>query len=100
VTEYIEVNLDGHISVSDLAGLCDISSGHLARAFRASTGVAPHQWLMNRRIKRARELLLGWELSMSEIALLCGFSGQSHFKRVFSRRVRQTRSTWQRRNNH
>jgi AraC-like DNA-binding protein len=48
-------------------------------------GVAPHQWLIGKRIERARELLLLGRLDLAEIAIACGFVDQSHFTRVFAR---------------
>jgi AraC family transcriptional regulator len=100
VTEFIGANLDGNVSILDLASICGVSAGHLARAFRKSTGLAPHQWLTQRRIERARELLLGSDLSISEIALLCGFSDQSHFTRVFHQGNGRAPAAWRRSKRH
>lgn len=94
-TEYIEANLDGNISVGDLADICGVSAGHLSRSFRQATGWAPHQWLTLRRVDRAKELLAGSPLMISEVALLCGFSDQSHLTRVFKRHVGATPAAWQ-----
>jgi AraC family transcriptional regulator len=94
--EYIEAHLDGDPSISQIATECELSSGHFARAFRRSLGVPPHRWLIQRRIELAKRLLAHGKLSLSEIALACGFVDQSHLSRVFSRRVGQTPGRWRR----
>ena len=66
------------------ASVCGLSARHFARAFRQSTGLSPHRWLMQLRIERARELLAARDFSLTEIALACGFADQSHFRRVFT----------------
>jgi AraC-like DNA-binding protein len=65
--------------------LAGLSAKHFARAFRQSTGVPPHRWLIEKRIERAKALLLGGGLSLAEIALACGFADQSHFTAAFRR---------------
>ncbi|MER9432017.1 AraC family transcriptional regulator [Mesorhizobium sp. M0408] len=57
------------------------------RAFKSSTGVAPHQWQLGRRMKRAQTLLTGSSLSIAEVALECGFSSQSHFATAFKENI-------------
>ena len=83
-------------TIADLARDCALSSGHFAKAFKETTGLPPHQWLLLRRTELARNLLARTTLSLSEIAILCGFSDQSHFSRVFSRTVQQSPSLWRR----
>jgi transcriptional regulator GlxA family with amidase domain len=73
-----------------------LSTSHFTRAFRASTGLAPFQWLAHRRVDTAKVLLRQRRVSLREIALACGFSDQSHFTRVFSRIVGTSPGTWQR----
>jgi transcriptional regulator GlxA family with amidase domain len=67
-----------------------------ARAFRQSTGVPPHRWLLDRRVKRAKELLPNSSLSLSDVALACGFGDQSHFTRTFTAAVRLSPGVWRR----
>ncbi len=83
LTDYIEAHLDDAISLHDLAELAQMSSYQLARRFRASTGLPPHQYVLRRRIERAKVLLRRRDLSILEVALSCGFSSQSHFAGVF-----------------
>ena len=55
------------------------SQSYFGRAFKASSGVSPHRWLLDHRIARVQELLLDGELPLVQIALETGFSEQSHF---------------------
>src|SRR5262249_12050379 len=88
--------LDGDVSLSDLARECRLSVTHFVRAFRRSTGLSPHQWLLARRIDRAKSLLAESGLSLAEIALACGFWDQSHFTRVFTADVGTSPGRWRR----
>jgi len=85
VHEFIEAHLGGDPSIADLARECRLSESQFARAFRRTTGVPPHRWLLKRRIERTKELLLDGDLALSEIALVCGFVDQSHLNRTFVR---------------
>ncbi len=89
-------NLDGQISILDVSRACNLSRGYFIRAFRETTGVTPYQWLLNERIARARELLRGSQVSLSEVAISCGFADQSHFTRVFTNVVGTTPGHWRR----
>jgi AraC family transcriptional regulator len=98
VHEFLEAHLDGDPSIAQLANECRLSARYFARAFRQTMGMAPHQWLMRRRIERAMELLLGTDLPLADIALACGFGDQSHFTRVFSDRAGRGPGKWRRDN--
>ena len=89
-------NLDGNISVLDVAAACNLSRGYFIRAFRESTGMTPYQWLLSERINRARRLLRASNAPLAEIAIACGFADQSHFTRVFSSLVGATPGAWRR----
>jgi AraC family transcriptional regulator len=89
-------NLDGEIAVQDVARACNLSRGYFIRAFRDTTGMTPYQWLIQERISRARELLQNPEVSLSEVAISCGFADQSHFTRVFSNVVGTSPGHWRR----
>jgi AraC family transcriptional regulator len=97
VHAFAEANLDADPSIADFAAECRLSPSHFARAFSTSTGTSPHKWLVNRRIERAKELLLGGGQELSQIALACGFVDQSHFTRVFVRSEGQSPGRWRRR---
>lgn len=68
-------SLNEDISLQRLATECGLSSGNFARAFRQSTGLSPHRWLMKCRAERAREPLAEHGLSLTEIALTSGVCG-------------------------
>ena len=83
VLEMIDAHLDGNLTIGRLAQACGLSSNYFVQAFKASTGVPPHRWLLQRRIARAMVLLTSADRPLAEIALECGFANQSHFTRVF-----------------
>jgi AraC-like DNA-binding protein len=83
VREHVELHLSKSMDLVELAGVASLSVYHFARAFKQSTGVAPHHYLVHRRIERAQEMLARSELPLSEIALAAGFSDQSHLARLF-----------------
>jgi AraC family transcriptional regulator len=94
--EMLMARLDGEITLEELADECELSRSHFARAFRKTTGRPPHRWLVERRIERAKEMLLKSDLSLAEIALLCGFSDQSHFSKVFAGALGAPPGEWRR----
>ena len=98
VVDYIDANLGEPITLADLAAATLLSPMHFAAQFRVSTGVRPHEYLLRRRIERARELLLQPDLSIVDIALTVGFQTQSHFTTVFKRFVGDTPHQWRRSN--
>ncbi|MDD0973052.1 helix-turn-helix transcriptional regulator [Pseudomonas fontis] len=83
LVEYVEGHLEQPISLGELAGLCHLSEYHFARMFRTSFGLPPHQYLLARRLARARQLLRLGDLALGEIALQCGFASASHFSNRF-----------------
>jgi AraC family transcriptional regulator len=85
VQEYIEAHLDKDISLADLARLLALPIDTFARQFRATTGLSPYAYVINRRVERACALLCQMDLPISEIALCLGFSSQSHFTTTFRR---------------
>jgi AraC family transcriptional regulator len=94
--EKLAANLEGNVSLADLAAHCGVSVGHFARAFRRSTGLSPHQWLLRRRVDEAKGLMRNRTLSLSEVALACGFVDQSHLTRVFARQTGMSPGAWRR----
>lgn len=78
VIDMIEARLGDDLGLADLAALTGLSTHHFGQAFKASTGLPPHRYLIERRIHRARELLIGGDRSIAEIAMQVGFSSQSH----------------------
>ncbi|MCO7524865.1 AraC family transcriptional regulator [Pseudomonas asiatica] len=83
VIEWIEANLDKPQSISDLAEQANMSFYHFAHMFKTSTNVAPHQYVMDRRLARAMEMVKGTDLALTEISELLGFSSAAHFSSRF-----------------
>lgn len=77
VTEHIEAHLDGDLSLDRLAAVAGLSPYHFARQFRAAAGTTPHQYVIRRRVERARQLLQGG-CGITQAAIRVGFAGQSH----------------------
>lgn len=94
--EMLLAHIDGKIGLDDLARACSLSRAHFARAFRATTGVTPMQWLLGQRIDRAKNLLLNSTRPIDEIAHDCGFADQSHFTRAFLKAIGDTPGAWRR----
>ena len=88
VIEYIMENLGGSPTLEQMAAVVQLSPYHFARQFKAATGLPPHQYVIARRIERAKKILLSeTDLSLAEIATLVGFSDQSQFTRHFKRLI-------------
>jgi AraC family transcriptional regulator len=96
VTNRLLDDLAGDTSLSELATLCGLSRSHFIRAFKQSTGMPPHRWLLMQRVKRAKDLLRGTKTPIAEIAVTCGFADQSHLTRVFSKAFRISPGAWRR----
>jgi len=88
VVEYVEEHLGATPTLAQLAAVARLSVYHFARQFRAATGLAPHQYVIGRRVERARQLLqTGDDFSLAEVAARAGFTDQSQFSRHFKRLV-------------
>ncbi len=94
--EILCANLDGSVPLKDVARECRLSVSHFSRAFRRSMGVAPHNWLLMRRVEVAKDKLRNTRLSLSDVALACGFAEQSHLTRVFTGMVGVSPGAWRR----
>ena len=75
------------ISISHLAALCGISDTYFRRIFSAKYGISPKEYIINLRIRYAKELLYSGEFSVSRVGELCGYGEPCHFSREFSRIV-------------
>jgi AraC-like DNA-binding protein len=94
--ELLASDLRGGVSLQEIAAACSLSAGHFARAFRRSTGLPPHAWLLQLRVDTAKAMLRTAKLPIGEVALACGFADQSHFTRVFTRSVGASPAAWRR----
>jgi AraC family transcriptional regulator len=96
VVEYVEANLERDITLHDLAGEAQMSVYHFARSFKLRTGLAPHQYILHRRIELARSLLTDRVLSVGDVAVRCGFAHHSHFSDTFHRLMGMTPTEYRR----
>jgi AraC family transcriptional regulator len=85
--EFIEEHLDGDLSLESIGAEVEISALYLPRVFKASVGQSPHQYVLERRIERAKDLLRNTDLPIMNVALAAGFSSQGHLSNWFVRRV-------------
>jgi AraC family transcriptional regulator len=87
VVEYIEEHLGASPTLGQMAAVARLSPYHFARQFKAATGLPPHEYVIARRVERARQFLQGGDLTLAEVAARAGFSDQSQFSRHFKRLV-------------
>lgn len=87
LVDYIEENLDRNLSLEAMAAEVAVSPLYLPRSFKAALGESPHQYVIRRRIERAKELLTSGDTPVVDVALAVGFSSQSHLSSWFVRLV-------------
>ncbi|MET3912654.1 AraC family transcriptional regulator [Bradyrhizobium sp. S3.3.6] len=92
----LESDLNGKLPLQTIAAELGLSVSHFSRAFRASTGLPPHRWLLHQRVRTAKRLMSVRGLSLSEVAISAGFANQSHFTRVFSATTGVSPGAWRR----
>lgn len=92
--DYIQEHLSENISLEAMANHIDISGYHFCRLFKQSTGFSPYQYVIKQRVERAKQLLRQGKMSISEIAIACGFTHQSHLNRHFKRITGATPKTF------
>ena len=83
ICQYIDSHLQENIALEALADIAELSVHHFARAFRQSLGIPPHNYIVQRRVEHAQQLLRNTDLPLSEIAIVAGFTDQSHLARHF-----------------
>ena len=64
--------------MAEIAGAAHMSPHHFARSFKAATGLSPHQYIIHRRVERAKALLSDTDLTLAQVARAVGFSSDSH----------------------
>jgi AraC family transcriptional regulator len=94
--ELMDANLNGSISLAEIAAQCRLSTRHFTRAFGQSTGMPPYRWLLRRRVERAKDLLRDPRLTLTDVAIKSGFAGRRHLIRAFSHSVGETPGVWRR----
>lgn len=87
IVEYMNNFYNCHITLDEICRKFYLSSSHFQRMFKYHLGITPHQYLIDIRIKKAKDLLLKDHYSLAEVARLCGFVNQGHFSTIFKQRV-------------
>jgi AraC-like DNA-binding protein len=94
--DFIEEHCLRNIRLEELASLTGLSQSHFSHAFKASTGLPPHQWQMKARLERAKQLLIKSDMPLTNVAVETGFADQAHFTRVFRKNVGVAPARWKR----
>jgi AraC family transcriptional regulator len=85
VLDFINDQIDRNFTLAELAAMAGLSPTYFARQFKQASGLAPHQYIIHRRVERASSLLAGGDLTVAEVAQMVGFADQSHLNRHFKR---------------
>lgn len=95
-TEFMAAHLDTPVSLADIASSVQLSAYHFCRAFKATTGQTPAQWLAVRRMERAQVLMLDPGYPLLQVALAVGYASAGAFATAFKRVTGLTPATWRR----
>lgn len=90
VRDYVESHLDADVRLDDLAEKAEMSPYHFSRQFKKTVGRSPSQYVIDRRIEKARHLLEEKSWLIGRVALEVGYESQSRFTKQFKRRVGRT----------
>lgn len=85
IADYVESHLGSELTLATLARVAGISQFHFARLFRKRFGTPPHAYVQQRRVERARHMVLNSDLPLKEIVCTTGFYDQSHMTKSFKR---------------
>ncbi|MBP1884416.1 helix-turn-helix domain-containing protein [Sinorhizobium mexicanum] len=96
VVAYVLRNMDGPLRVRELAAEVGLSPSHFTRAFSVRLGKSPYAFIMEQRIRHARNLMLNTGQTLTEIAGNCGLADQAHLTRMFRRFEGTTPARWRR----
>lgn len=94
LVNHIESNLASKLTVKKLADMAELSRSHFTRAFQAAMGEPPQEFIIGRRLSRAREILANDRLTIAEVAAATGFSSQAHLTTAFKKRLGVTPSDY------
>lgn len=88
--QYIEQHFDNDISNSDLAAVAGYHPYHLNRLMKSTIGMTLHQYILNTRLEKSKDLLLNTDMPVAEIAEKCGFKNSYHFSNTFKSKIGAT----------
>ena len=92
--EFLTANIEKRIGLDDMAAAVGLSKMHFAAQFRVATGYRPHEYLLFKRIERAKALMMASRMQLVEVAFATGFNAQAHFSTVFKRFTGMTPAQW------
>lgn len=87
VESYVQERLAETITLQEMARVACYSPSRFLQLFRNSTGFSPYQYVMTKRLEKARNLILTTNQKLAAIALDCGFADQSHLIRLFKKHM-------------
>ena len=90
VSRLVETHGPASITIKDLADALHLSTGHLSRTFRRTTGMTLEGFLIQQRVELAKKTLLDPRLNVAEVAERCGFCNPAYFASVFKKYVKCT----------
>ncbi len=96
VLDYIDRRIASRVLVADLCALVARSEAHFSRSFKGTFGYAPHAFVVRRRVELAAKYMLRTDMSLSDIALGCGFVDQAHLCKQFRVVIGETPAAWRR----
>ena len=92
--EFITDNLHQDLHLAEIASVVRLSPFHFARLFKAATGRSPYRYLLDQRLRRAKDHLRSGDLPVAEIAAQVGFNNHTHFSRAFRKREGLSPTAW------
>ncbi|MGD1919293.1 MAG: AraC family transcriptional regulator [Pleurocapsa sp.] len=95
IIDYIQSNLDKKLSLKTMAEIVNMDKYYFATQFKRAMGIAPHQYVIEQRVEKAKRLLQSRKQPLFEVALNCGFASQSHFNKVFRQYIGTTPKSYQ-----
>ena len=96
VREYLDAHIAGRVLVLDLSAVVNLSEAHFSRSFKRTFGLAPHAFVLRRRLELAARLMLESTESLTDIAQACGFTDQAHLCHHFRRSMGASPAAWRR----
>jgi AraC family transcriptional regulator len=96
VKDFVEQEIATNFSLIDLASVAGYGPDHFARLFRSAVQQSPHQYVLSRRIERAKVMLRDSSVTIAEVALACGFASQAHLTTAFKQQTGTTPGAFRR----
>jgi AraC family transcriptional regulator len=96
IKEFIDAKIEDDLTLCEMAQAVELSTAYFSRMFRKSTSETPHQFLLRRRLERAKKMLCSADERVLDVAVACGFKSQQHFAQVFRHVCRVTPTEYRR----